>query len=90
MDIFYVLLKLSAVCVGISLFLAVIIVILSAPPIPDDEEEPYGEASSYRRDREATTATRPANCICWPTSSIRTTATSPSSVNSAVKLRSST
>jgi hypothetical protein len=52
MDIFYVLLKLSAVCVGISLFLAVIIVILSAPPIPDDEEEPYGEASSYRRDRE--------------------------------------
>lgn len=52
MDILYVLLKFSAVCAGISLFMAVIIALLSAPPISDDEDEPYGEASSYRRDRQ--------------------------------------
>lgn len=52
MDTLYVILKYSPVWIGVGLAVWLWHGLIAAPRISDDEEEPYGEASSYRRDRK--------------------------------------
>lgn len=52
MDILYVVLKYSPVWIGVILAGCVWHGLISSPRISDDEDEPHGEASSYRRDHK--------------------------------------
>ncbi|MBS7698577.1 hypothetical protein [Chelatococcus sp. YT9] len=52
MDILYFILKYSPVWGSVALGLWAWHGLISAPPFSEEDDEPYGEASSYRRDRQ--------------------------------------